>query len=203
MKKFLAFFLILATVILPIVSSFAASCAHNVGGEFIRIIKEGSCQVRPLGEYRCYKCSEIYQQHTNYLGHDYAPADCVNPQKCKTSGCHATQGTPLGHDPTPATCISPIGCRRIGCNYTKGGLGNHSYTKPSCKIPSTCRYCHDEKGDLLPHDFAGATCGKRGTCRACGAQGPYKPHEYVNGKCTMCKRDEPFLNDVPSTTDPT
>lgn len=201
MKKFLAFLLILATVILPIVSSFAASCQHTVGGDFIRIIKEGSCQVMPLGEYRCYKCSEIFRQYTKKTDHNYAPATCVEPRKCKTSGCHATDGVPLGHDPAPATCIAKAACKRIGCNYTKGGLGNHSYTKPSCKIPATCRLCHGKKGDLLPHDFAGATCGKRGTCRACGTQGPYRPHEYVNGKCVMCKRDEPFLNAVPSPAD--
>lgn len=202
MKKFLAFFLILATVILPIVSSFAA-CNHIWSEWVISRNNPPTCQKTGTRVRTCTRnnCGSHEYQTVAKVPHDYKPATCTKPATCKF-GCGATTGAPLGHALVEATCVSKRHCNRGDCNYTEGQLGPHKFSVATCIKASTCSVCGVTTGTLKPHNFTGATCTRRGSCSHCGAPGTYKPHEYVNGKCTMCKRDEPFLNDVPSTTDP-
>ena len=82
--------------------------------------------------------------------HEWADADCVNPQIC--TKCNETAGEALGHDWAAATCTAPETCSR--CGETQGAALDHAFDSWSIngeEMTHTCENCGlEETTELDP-----------------------------------------------------
>ena len=95
--------------------------------------------------------------------HDWFDATCTEPKTCKT--CGATEGEPAGHDWNAATCTAAKTCK--ACGTTEGEPNGHDWTDADCDTPKTCSVCGETEGN------------------------PTDKHNYVNGSCSVCGKEEP------------
>lgn len=75
------------------------SCTHQyqTAGQ-----ASATCELAGYQALVCIKCGYSQQQVFPPYGHDYAAADCVTAQRCKT--CGKTEGTALGHSYKDGSC---------------------------------------------------------------------------------------------------
>lgn len=152
-----------------------------------------TCTAYAVYFYSC-ACSAISDtltfEHTEggYKAHDFNPADCGSPKKCKD--CEATEGEPTGeHSFKDADCTNPKTC--TVCGATEGEPLGHSFSGGDCKTPESCSVC-GAQGETKAHTWAMATCTDPKTCRACGVtEGDPLGHDMGPVTCTRpstCKR---------------
>jgi hypothetical protein len=67
----------------------------------------------------------------------------------------------------------------------------HSFSVATCIAPKTC-VCGVTEGNANGHSWNEATCTTPKTCAVCGeTSGSTTEHNYINGKCTICSRNDP------------
>lgn len=97
-------------------------------------------------------------------GHNWAEADCTNPETCER--CGETQGKALGHKWSPATCVELKTCSV--CGETEGDYADHKWKNATCTDPKTCSVCGETEGGLADHSWKKADCTNPKTCSVCG-----------------------------------
>jgi hypothetical protein len=130
------------------------------------------------------------------LGHNFSPATCTDPKKCKRDNCNTTEGNPLGHRPNgnwnsnPSThwkLCSVCGTHLNASSHTPGPAATEQSAQ-SCtqcgyviaqKLEHTHKYGTSPKYDLDNHWYE---------C-SCGHIGNKQAHADSNkdSKCDTCK----------------
>lgn len=98
-----------------------------------------------------------------FCQHEFAPADCVNPQTC--TKCDKTEGEALGHVWLAATCTEAKTCEI--CGAKDGEPKGHTWTEATCTEAKTCSSCKQTEGEALGHAWADATTEAPQTCTVC------------------------------------
>jgi len=149
------------------------------GGEHLKA--GATCTTNEFYYKVCERCgaahaTETWEKTATKLGHDMAPADCLNPATCKRN-CGYTEGVKLGHDfangeyGMNATQHWKI-CARTGCEE-KDTAVDHSFVDKICTVCDYDANCkHD--GTKTTHSAVASTCTVQGnnqyvTCDKCGA----------------------------------
>lgn len=101
--------------------------------------------------------------------HDFEPATCDTPKKCKI--CGSVEGEALGHQFREATCEQPATCVR--CGEVQGEPLGHDYTVPAtCTEPTKCSRCGATNGEALGHDYSVNNEDGSISCSRCGQVDP-------------------------------
>ncbi|MBQ7817323.1 MAG: hypothetical protein IJ388_00820 [Oscillospiraceae bacterium] len=67
----------------------------------------------------------------------------------------------------------------------------HSFSAATCTKPKTCS-CGATDGEPNGHSWKDATCSDPKTCAECGTtSGLTAGHNFSNGSCTVCGKDDP------------
>ena len=123
--------------------------------------------------------------------HQWAGADCVNPERCTL--CGETQGEALGHDWVEAACESPECCTR--CGETRGEALGHDWAEATCESPEHCYRCNEARGEAVAHSFGRWMLRQENmyhVCTSCGQEEsapldyPVYLSERICGRWNMC-----------------
>ena len=134
------------------------------------------------------------------LGHNFSPATCTDPKKCKRDNCNTTEGNPLGHRPNgnwnsnPSThwkLCSVCGTHLNASSHTPGPAA----TEQSAQSCTQCGYVIAQK---LEHTHKYGTSPKYDPDNhwyecSCGHIGNKQAHADSNkdSKCDTCKYNLP------------
>ncbi len=79
----------------------------------------------------------------------------------------------------------------------------HSFNNATCTTPKTCS-CGATEGSENGHSWKDATCTEPKTCTVCGnTSGLTAGHNYSNGSCITCGKEDPDFNHVTMVWIPT
>jgi len=78
----------------------------------------------------------------------------------------------------------------------------HSWAGATCTAPKTCKTCGATEGKALDHNLLDATCTRAGRCLRCAMTLPALGHDYQQGICTRCGRQENAQSPITNTTLP-
>ena len=113
--------------------------------------------------------------------HNWAPATCVSPRKCRV--CGATEETTLSASSTTVCnhnwvistkpCVEPMVCSK--CGATKpNSLTKHNWAEANCSNPRTCRACGKTEGSINPDNHVYVKTSFGYFCKNCGKENPNK-----------------------------